>query len=353
MSALTAQNSNAELVWHRYRHNFSRHLLGVARYLQTSMMNTLQEQCGHEHLRLGFAPYITLIGEGDKRLTELAKILGVSRQACNQAAKQVEAAGYIERTADPKDGRAKQVTLSSKGIKLRKDGVHIVAQLDNRFSEIVGAAAAADMSKSLHKIFRHLELGLSPQDNAPNAHVVMGGLMPRIADYILIRLMDLTREKGHPALKLCFGQVLTLMGPAGGRIQQIAAIHDVSKQAISAIATELEELGYLQRQADPADARQVLLHFTARGEQLIADSVSSVDELEAEFAAIVGQTAIKRMNTTLQNLYQGLQLEQEVFEENSTADISLLAHQLQQQLGEQGSHALARLLLAPIEQTRY
>ena len=89
------------MVWNRYRHNFSRHLLGVARYLQTSMMNTLQEQCGHTHLRLGFSPYITLIGDGDKRLTDLAEILGISRQACNQAVKQVEAAGYIARTADP------------------------------------------------------------------------------------------------------------------------------------------------------------------------------------------------------------------------------------------------------------
>ena len=68
-------------------------------------MNTLQEECGHTNLRLGFAPYITLIGEGEKRLTDLAEILGVSRQACNQTAKQVEAAGYIERRAHPTDRR--------------------------------------------------------------------------------------------------------------------------------------------------------------------------------------------------------------------------------------------------------
>ena len=97
----------------RYRHNFSRHLLGVARYLQASMMDTLQEECGHANLRLGFAPYITLIGEGEKRLTDLAEILGVSRQACNQTAKQVEAAGYIERRAHPTDRRARRLALSS------------------------------------------------------------------------------------------------------------------------------------------------------------------------------------------------------------------------------------------------
>jgi DNA-binding MarR family transcriptional regulator len=347
MSALSQKNTDAGMVWNRYRHNFSRHLLGVARYLQASMMDTLQEQCGHENLRLGFAPYITLIGEGDKRLTDLAELLGISRQACNQAAKQVEAAGYIERTADLLDGRAKQLTLSRQGIKLRRDGIRIVAQLDRQFADIVGEVQIADTSRSLQKIYQNLSLGLTPQGNPPTARVVVGGLLPRLADYILQRLMALTRDKGHPGLKLCFGQVLTLIGPSGGRIGQMAAIHDVSKQAISAIATELEELGYLQRDVDPLDARQLVLTFTARGEKLIADSVISVTELETEFATIIGQAALKRLNTTLHNLYRGLGLEQEIFETNSAADIGLLAHQLQQQLGKQDSQALARLLLGP------
>jgi DNA-binding MarR family transcriptional regulator len=352
MSALNPRKFDDNRVWDRYRHNFSRHLLGVARHLQTSIMDTLQKQCGHEHLRLGFAPYITLIGEGDKRLTDLAEILGISRQACNQAVKQVEAAGYLERTDDPADGRAKQLTLSQQGIKLRRDGVRIVAQLDKQFAGIVGEVKIADTSRSLRKIYQGLGLGLTPQASPPVARVVMGGLLPRMSDYILQRLMELTRDKGHPGLKLCFGQVLILIGPSGGRIGQMAAIHDVSKQAISAIATELEGLGYLQRDIDPLDARQIVLRFTARGEQLISDSVVSVGELETEFAEIIGQAAMKRLKGTLHELYRGLGLEQEIFERSSPTNISLLAHQLQQQLGEQGSRALARLLLGPTETVR-
>ncbi len=338
--------------WDRYRHNFSRHLLGVARYLQTRMMYTLQEQCGHENLRLGFSPYITLLGEGDKRLTDLAEILGISRQACNQAVKHIKAAGYIEGAADPVDGRSKQLTLSARGIKLRRDGLRIVAQLDTQFADLVGEAAIADTSRSLWKIHQSLQLGLTPKDNTQPVQVVMGGLLPRLADFILQRLMELTRARGHPKLKLSFGQVLTLIGPAGGRIQQIAAIQDVSKQAISVIATELEGLGYLQRQADPLDARQIVLHFTRLGETLITDSVASVDELENEFAAIIGKAAHKRMNTTMQELYRGLRLEHDIFENKGTADISLLARQLRQQLGDQGSQALARLLLTPSPKAR-
>ena len=93
----------------------------------------------------------------------------------------------------------------------------------------------------------------------------MGALLPRLSDYSLQRLMELTRDKGHPGLKLSFGQVLTMIGPSGGRIQQMASIHDVSKQAISAIATELELLGYLRRETDPQDARQLGASFYQPG----------------------------------------------------------------------------------------
>jgi DNA-binding MarR family transcriptional regulator len=336
----------------RYRHDFSRHLLGVARYLQTRMMDTLQEQCGHADLRLGFAPYITLIGEGGKRLTDLAGILGISRQACNQAVKQVEAAGYIERRADPKDGRAKRLALSREGIRLRRDGVRIVAQLDGQFAGIVGDTRYADAGKSLRKIYQHLALGLTAQDNSTATDAIVGGLLPRLSDYTLQRLMELTREKGHPDLKLSFGQVLTHIGPSGGRIQQMAATHDVSKQAISAIATELEELGYLQRDSDPLDARQVVLNLTPHGKRLITDSVTSGGELEQEFASIVGEAAFDRLGKTLGDLFEGLGLAQEGLETRSAADLGLLAHQLQQQLGTQGSQALARLLLSPTETAR-
>ncbi|NQX87120.1 MAG: MarR family transcriptional regulator [Halioglobus sp.] len=316
------------------------------------MMDTLQKECGHGDLRLGFAPYITLIGENDKRLTDLAEILGISRQACNQAVKQVEAAGYIERRADPSDGRAKRLALSPAGLRLRRDGMRIVARLDKQFALIVGEERIADTSECLRTIYRHLSLGLTEHDSGVETPIIMGGLLPRLSDYTLQRLMELTRKKGHPELKVSFEQVLTHIGPSGGRIQQMAASHDVSKQAISVIAMELEVLGYLQRDPDPLDARQIVLTLTPHGKQLIADSVASGRELEHEFATIIGKAGVKRVNDTLRDLFDGLGLKQESFDSKGHADLRLLAHQLQQQLGEQGSQELARLLLSQQDSAR-
>jgi DNA-binding MarR family transcriptional regulator len=352
MKQAIARKHDTEAVLQRYRDNFSRHLLVVARHLQTETMNTLQRERGHQHLRLGFAPYISLIGQQGKRLSDLALTLGISRQACNQAANQIEAAGYIQRSADPSDGRAKTLRLTRQGIKLRRDGAAIMSALDQEFVAIAGKPAIEKASFTLRKIHARLALGLPGDSSIKVDSTTLGGLLPLVSDYMLQRLMQLTRDKGHPELKLSFGQVLTLIGPGGGRIQQMAIIQDISKQAISAIASELEVLGYLRRESDPTDARQVLLKFTNRGHGLIADSVTSVDELEAEFIALTSAPAIAQMKTTLAALYSALNLEQEIFNSVSGTSIEKLAQQLRQQLGSANSQALGQLLINTVNNRR-
>jgi DNA-binding MarR family transcriptional regulator len=329
----------------RYRDNFSRDLLALARYFQRNMMAALQQQCGHDRLRLGYAAYISLLGAQDMRLSELAEAIGVSRQACNQSVRQIEAAGYISSHPDPSDGRARRLRLSPRGRKLLSDGIRIAAQLDERFRDIIGEQAFDDTGRSLRLLQR--ELLLAPGDGwQPGPQeVALGGLLPRLSDYVFQRLMQLTIERGHPGLKLSFGQVLMFVGPDGGRIQHMAAVHDVSKQAISAIATELEQLGYLERRPDPQDARQILLYLTPRGRQLIADSVASLEEMESGFRDILGKRRFQRLTRACRALNSELPLGGDFQAPDTASDIRQLAQQLRHQLGADASRQLARLLL--------
>lgn len=337
-------------VYDRYQNNLPRYLMGVANYLQTRMMATLREDYGHANLRLSFTPYITLVGEAELRVSELAEMLRISRQACNQAARQVEAAGYLQRIDDPIDGRAKQLRLTAAGERLRRDGVEAVAAIDLLFAGMVSQPQIRTTSKALGKIYSALRLSISARSGKAAQHQAMGGLLPRLADYVMLRLMELTQARGHSGLKLSFGKVLPFIGINGGSIQRIAALHDVSKQAISVIATELETLEYLRREPHPTDARQRVLQFTARGQALIADSVQSIDEIEAEFADIIGGKALGAVTQTLHTLYTGLQLEQTLHSISppgnaaGSIDLRLLAKQLHLQLGENGSRELAALL---------
>ncbi len=348
MSEMLAGDSPQDSVHDRYRDNFARHLLGVTLYLQSSIMEALTREHGHTDLRINFEPFINIIGEDGARLSDIAALLAVSRQAANQTANQIEAAGYICRRADPSDGRAKLLVLTARGRTLRRDGAREAMTFQNRIQDIVGDQAIKQGQQTLYRL--NAELGLllpAPQSGIDEHEAWLPGLLPRLRDYVTNRLMYLTANRGHPGLKQSFGQVLTAIGPRGGRIQQMAETHGVSKQAISAVAAELEELGYIHRVPDPVDARQVLLHFTASGRALIGDSVASVDDLYGEFGALVGRRSFDQLCAMLRAVYRAFHLEEDVFGNGGTLDIRVLARQLKQQLGEQGAHALGELLILP------
>lgn len=343
MNAAAAPPEIAPDTWNRYRANLPRHLMGIARHLQSEVMRSLTRHSGHAGLRLGFEPFITLIAEHGVRITALAGWLGISKQACNQTINQIEQAGYVRRDADPGDGRAKVLELTADGRRLMSEGVAASHGIQARYRALVGEADYADFAGLVDRLCAGLEF-VRPLHRVArqNGGDVVGALLGRLSDYVQQRLMALTAARGHPRLKMSFAQVLGLIGPGGGRIRQIARIQQVSKQAVGAVVGELEELGYLERRADPADARAHRLCFTPAGLQLLADSVASVDALEREIAAIIGDAGLSRLRTLAASLYAALELESEVFQ--ARADLHALADQLTQQLGPKAARELARLL---------
>ena len=340
MSSRTIRLDRKQELWGRYSSNLPRHLIGLARHLQAETMRELDGH-GYRALRLSFEPYISLVGDDGCRLRDLAEALGISKQACNQAADEIEAAGYLARVADPDDRRGKRLVLTARGRALRRDGLAAARRVQRSYAALLGKERLA----RLLRICARLDGGLverSALAAVPQAGAELGALLPRLSRYLMRSLMDRTRARGHGGLKLSHGQVLGLIGPTGGRMQQMARIQQVSKQAIGAVARDLEALGYISRSADPDDARQVVLALTSRGLRLLEDSIASVDGLCAEFAALLGAAELADLEALAAELYLELGLEQEVF---ATPDeIGRLARSLKQQLGAHGARALAQLL---------
>ena len=333
-------------VWRRYRANLPRHCMGISRHLQASLMHALNRQ--HRQLRLNYEPYISLVGSEGARLTDLAEWLSISKQACNQTVNQLQRAGYLLRAPDPGDGRAKQVLLTQRGRELVAQGSRLAAKVEQEYAGLIGQQAFSELVEHLSEL--HDGLGLPGRRPALHRPSSVSGLLPRVTGHMLLRLMELTRSRGHPGLKMSFAQVLTLIGPGGGRIQQMARIQEVSKQAISAVASELERQTYIRREPDPAGHRQVLLKLTGRGQQLLADSVGSIEELESELELVIGAAALRGFKLHTRQLYGALRLEEEVFGGAAAApadgpDVQHLAQRLQRQLGRAGAVQLARLLL--------
>ena len=73
-------------------------------------------------LDLGHGRYLYLFGlyiaDGRKQ-RELADIIGSDKAAVTRALVRLEQSGYVQRRADPRDGRATRVYLTAKGRRLR------------------------------------------------------------------------------------------------------------------------------------------------------------------------------------------------------------------------------------------
>jgi DNA-binding MarR family transcriptional regulator len=68
--------------------------------------------------------------EGGLRLTELAERAHTTKQAMRYTVNRLEEAGYVERVADPFDGRAKVIRLTERGWALRRVADGIMASME-------------------------------------------------------------------------------------------------------------------------------------------------------------------------------------------------------------------------------
>ena len=76
--------------------------------------------------------------EGGLRLTELAERTHTTKQALLYTINQLEAAGYVERVADPTDGRAKIIRLTQRGWEGRRVADEIIAGIEHECVQELG-----------------------------------------------------------------------------------------------------------------------------------------------------------------------------------------------------------------------
>lgn len=100
-------------------------------------------------------------------------------------------------------------------------------------------------------------------------------------------------EQGHPGLRPRYGAVLAYLDEEGSRATDLAARSGQHKQVIGTLVDELVELGYVERQRDPADRRAKLIVPTEKGLDFMAKSDAILAGMEAAHARAVGEDAYR------------------------------------------------------------
>ena len=99
-------------------------------------------------------PHIDLEGT---RLTELARRLGVSKQAAGQIVDELEEFGMLERVADPQDARAKLVRFSKKGQAAMLDGLQVLGEIEAEMRDVIGEAKMRAIHEGLAAVIASVE----------------------------------------------------------------------------------------------------------------------------------------------------------------------------------------------------
>lgn len=135
-------------------------LVRLTRQFRQDLAAPQQEQ-GYGDIR---DPHLQIFGNirtGGIRLTTLAARAQLSLAATSELVNDLAALGYLIRRPDPQDGRAKLIELTDRGRSLLSDAGDRVADIEARWSAVVGAADFAHMCATMQRLLDTLD----PEDS--------------------------------------------------------------------------------------------------------------------------------------------------------------------------------------------
>ena len=104
---------------------------------------------GFDDITLAQARVFQRIAQEGSRLTELAAAAQVTKQTAGSLVDQLERAGYVERKPDPRDGRARLVTVARRGAAAIRASQEVVAEIEARWAAHLGEVRTAQLREAL------------------------------------------------------------------------------------------------------------------------------------------------------------------------------------------------------------
>lgn len=108
--------------------------------------------------------------------------------------------------------------------------------------------------------------------------------------------------RGHPGVRPVHEFALRAIDEGANTASELGRRLSVSKQAAAKTIAGLEQLGYVRREADPADARRLPAQVTPRGHELMATGAALFDEVRARWADQIGAELLGGLEQALAQL---------------------------------------------------
>jgi DNA-binding MarR family transcriptional regulator len=131
---------------------------------------------------------------------------------------------------------------------------------------------------------------------------LIGALLRMPWEDVQQHMLKRLHQGGFADFDAAYLNVFRYPGPQGARPSELAARLGISKQALNYLLGELERLHYLERRPDPDDLRSKRIALTARGTAAIVVIREAVTEVEAAWAAQLGEKDFAHLRRILLRL---------------------------------------------------
>ena len=95
-------------------------------------------------------------------VSELAALMGTTKQAASKLVETMVAAGYVQRGVDAQDGRQRPVRLTLRGRQLLGSVEQIYAELEQEWANVIGASQVQRVRRDLVRVLSDARTGELP-----------------------------------------------------------------------------------------------------------------------------------------------------------------------------------------------
>jgi DNA-binding MarR family transcriptional regulator len=127
-------------------------LLARAKDITIDVLHRRLGEEGFEGIRYRHGSVFRFIDPEGSRLTALAERSGLTKQALGEVVEELERLGYVERTADPKDRRAKIIRLTDRGVEGQLAAARILGDVERRWARHLGHQRIDTLRQTLEQI---------------------------------------------------------------------------------------------------------------------------------------------------------------------------------------------------------
>jgi DNA-binding MarR family transcriptional regulator len=241
------------------------------------------------------------------RITDIAQRAGITKQTTGKIVQNLVRLGYVTVRNVAGDNRVRLVQFSARGRELVNSSNTLIVQIHDSYAERVGRDTVARFETALEQFIRQLAPAipeLSGEGWSTNPFFHFGRYMVEIAADFDARLRRKLAEQGFPGVKRSYLALLFHLDIDGSRLAALAQRIAVTPQAASLTIAELVRAGFIYQALDPRDQRARLIQLSPRGRALMEAIALAAEEINTDYAELVGAEAVAQLRTSLLRILQ-------------------------------------------------